>query len=170
MKIVIPLFILMSLLITEAIAHPTGTLDGLLTVEPGDRQFTFRWTHPSGIDFTNPDNFAYQVNIGTVTATHWGWDNRGNLAIANPYLTVRSLTNGREYTYRIRAFHLNADGSTHYSATWLTVQVTPMIPAPTSFRATAGDGQVTLNWDKPISGSSCHLPIQSKWWNLANYS
>ena len=134
MKRFIPVLILISLLITETVAHNPGSLIGL-TVTPGDQRFTLRWTHPSIIDHTDINNFGYELKIGTSQIFLWGWTT-ASIASANPSYTVTGLDNGREYTYQIRAFHQPPGNSPAHNGPWSTVVVTPGIPAPTEVAPT----------------------------------
>ena len=138
MKLFIPLLILMSLLITEAVAQSPPGPPTNVTATPGDRQVTLSWTPPSNKG-TGLDIIFYQYKRDS--DTHWRFTS--NLSVV--YRTgTQAWINGTTYTLRVRA--VGNDGSTDYPSSHVSLKATPMMPAPTNFRATAGDGQVTLNW------------------------
>ena len=58
--------------------------------------------------------------------------------------TVRNLTNGQTYTFRIRA--VDEAGDTANSG---DVTATTILAAPATLMATVGAGQIGLNWDNP---------------------
>ena len=124
-------------------AKPTG-----LAALAGNTQVRLSWNHPSDATITK-----YQYNQ-QVDGTWGAWtDVPGSGTSTNSY-TVRSLINGATYTFAIRAF--NPGGNSPPSD---TADATPVagptytLGQPTSFTATAGDGQVTLRWDDPFDGT-----------------
>ena len=149
MKVVIPLLILMSLLITEAVAQdppepdpPQPVRD--LTATPGDKQLTLSWKKPVGPSADAV--YTYEISSdGTTWGTllAYGIPNDRRLDTS---VTITGLTNGQQYTYRVRA--ATDDGETP-AGLITSVTATPAIPAPTRLSATAGDGQVTLSWTIP---------------------
>ena len=142
----------MSLLITEAVAQgvpgkPTG-----VTATPGDRTVTLNWELPSniarddingfGIEMTGPDGVTQSFTFAELNPP-----DRTTSAL------ITALPNGGIYTFRVRSRSSNGFGE--WSA---SVEGMPMIPAPDTFTATAGDGEVTLSWTPP---SSVFTPITS---------
>ncbi|MDE0689446.1 MAG: fibronectin type III domain-containing protein [Candidatus Poribacteria bacterium] len=142
MKRFIPFLILLSLLITEAVAQELAPPK--LTATPGDKKITLNWTVPSNTATRTLNNFSYEINnVGT--DTH-------DITITS--VTRTGLTNGQTYRVRVKASS-QQNGYDPESFSEL-LNVTPKIPAPTNFSATAGDGQVTLRWAQP-SGLSAPI-------------
>ena len=119
-----------SVTVTPNVAAPTG-----LTATAGDGQVTLSWTAPSGFSITS---YEYQRDSEA-------WASAGT---ASPY-TVTGLTNGTQYTFKVRAVGSGGGGTASSSVT-----ATPNIAAPTGLRATAGDREVTLSWTAPSTTST----------------
>lgn len=159
MKILIPFLILMSLLITEAVAQsvqdafgpPTG-----ITATAGDRQITLSWRHPSDIDSAEIDEYEIDVVRDPGNPTFFTYlrttANHASAFADNPSVTRRFLTNGTKYTLRIQAKDNPPGPNNTKFGRWSTsISVTPNIPAPTGFSATlnaptAASREVTLSW------------------------
>ena len=153
--------ILMSLLITEAVAQtsvpapgpPTG-----ITITPGDRQYTLKWTHPSGISLNDIDVYYIESYDSALNPTGnsllWSAD-EPTVVAANPYYTRTLHINGIELIYRLRVRRkTSVDPNNIHGAFSSYLRVTPRIPAPTDFTATldaptTGDRTVTLSWTAP---------------------
>ena len=107
-----------------------------------------RWTHPSGVSID--DILQYLLaspDGGSERDLHPGPDFHPTAFLENPYYTSGRQTNGSPITYRLRVVMKSTAGYTDVNGAWSPIiTVTPNIPAPTSFSATAGDGQVTLHW------------------------
>ena len=114
MKLFIPLLILMSLWITEVVAQlpapgaPTG-----LTATPKDRQFTLKWTHPSGI--STGDISLYEISWYDLNGSRTGdsnlWANSNPTVVeANPHYTFKFRDNGEELFFRLRVFMKSTAG------------------------------------------------------------
>ena len=145
MKVVIPLLILMSLLITEAVAQNTlpGSPTGL-TATSGDRQVHLKWKAPSNtggsairyyrIGYKPPASTAFS-DLPTRVQGHFrpvtSW-------------TISMPMNSGTFSFRVAAVNHTGTGPPSE-----TIEVAPAIPAPKSFSATPGDGQVTLRWTPP---------------------
>ena len=119
--------ILMSLLITEAVAHNAGAPTEV-TATPGDRQVTLSWTHPTGIDL-KAYGIGYEIRIGSTTLQSSGSSNT---------VTVAGLTNGTEYTFEIRFFHVEGQ-DIHYGAWSESVNATPRALEPSPDPPPAGN-------------------------------
>ena len=158
MKLLIPLLILMSLWITEAVAQkpapgpPTG-----VTVTPGDRQYTLRWTHPSGISTDDIDAYyiAFYASVGDTTerSSNILWSNSELTVVeSNPYYIWDFQINGIESIFRMRVKMKSNKGYNDRDGAWSPyLKVTPMMPAPMDFTATldaptTGSRTVTLRW------------------------
>ena len=149
MKVVIPLLILMSLLITETVAQDTPGPPTNFTVTAGDRQIKLTWTHPSNINKDNIDRYRVRFHYAGESLTQETlWPNHYPAAFTeNPSHTLRYLTNGTELTFTIAAVNENNQEGTISAAK----TGTPNMPAPADFKATLddsaiGDRTVTLSW------------------------
>ena len=110
---------------TPNIAAPTG-----LTATPGDGKVGLSWTAPSVDTITG---YEYQKDSDS-------WASAGT---ASSY-DVTGLTNGTQYSFKIRAKGAGGSGTASTS-----ISATPNIAAPTGVTATAGDSKVTLSWTAP---------------------
>ena len=146
---------------TEAVAQtsvpapgpPTG-----VTVTPGDRQYTLKWTHPSGISINDIDAYFIEFYDSALNPTGnsllWA-DDEPTVVAANPYHTQTLSINGRELIFRLRVKRKSSvDPNNRDGAFSSYLRVTPRIPAPTGFTATlnaptTGDRQVRLTWTAP---------------------
>ena len=147
MKRFIPLLILMSLWITEAVAQAPGAPTGLRVTAVGDRKITLSWIPPSNTG----DSAIRYYRIYYARPDGGGGDDatllNGNLTPVTSYLI--DVHNFGTYTCRVHAN--NNDGQGPASA---SVEATPAIPAPTNFTATLDDPTteertVTLSWTAP---------------------
>jgi len=132
----------------------TKAIDGTLPAAPssftataGDGQVTLGWTNPNDLDFIGVE--IRRSTIGTPTSETDG----DSIYTGSGTSTIdTSVTNGTLHYYSIFA----KDASNNYS-TAATNSATPIgavvdstpPSAPTSFTATAGDGQVVLTWTNP---------------------
>ena len=114
-----------------------------VTATAGDRQITLSWQKPSsdgGSAIT-----GYRVRLG-----RQAWIRKGASDTSHQWT---NLTNGTEYT-----LHVQAENAAGFSSS-ASVQGTPAtVPtAPRSLTTTAGDGQITLSWQKPSSDGGSPL-------------
>ena len=121
---------------------PTG-----LTATPGDGQVTLSWDDPgdttiTGYQASSDDGTSYSVIGGSDanTINH----------------TVDYLTNGTEYSFKVRAVNEAGTGAASAAA-----NETPLIAAPKNLGAEVGDGQVTLGWDDPDNSSISRYQVSS---------
>ena len=115
-------------------AAPTG-----LTATDDDQQVTLSWTAPN--------------NGGlTITGYKYSKDNGANWASAGTGTshTVTGLTNGTEYTFKVRAVNAAGDGTASAAVT-ATPATTPAAPTLTT-PVIVGNEQVTLSWTAPNNG------------------
>ena len=120
---------------------PTG-----LTAEPGDGQVHLQWTAPISDGGNTITGYEYQQKTGS-TPFGSGINISGSNANTTEH-TVTGLTNGTNYTFRVRAKNPMGEGlpSNEASATPVTV---PSVPQ--NFTLTPGNGQVRLDWTAPAS-------------------
>ncbi|XVU30096.1 fibronectin type III domain-containing protein [Actinoplanes sp. CA-054009] len=125
-----------------ASATPAGLAPdapGNMTATPGNAQVTIRW---------EPSTTAgawYWVYTRDATAGQ-AWQKLELPVSTCCTFTSTGLTNGHRYEYKVAA--IGANGAPDSAATNVAA-ATPVAPAPaapSNLRATAGNGQVTLNW------------------------
>ncbi len=126
-------------------AAPAG-----LTATAQIRSVRLSWTNPNNSDIT-----GWQYRRGTGDPVSWGsWTN-----FSGPFIgttiprDISGLTSGTEYSFQVRALAGMVQGaaSDTVSATPLAQAAAPAKPA--GLAATAGSGQVTLNWTDPSNAA-----------------
>jgi len=121
---------------TAATPKPTN-----IKATAGDGQVTLTWDKVTGAT-------KYAVSIYKGTGTNY---NTLTTSITGTSYTATGLTNGTTYQFLVQAY-VNGKWSTFTTADH--VSATPVGTAkPTNIKATAGDGQVTLTWDK-VTGAT----------------
>ena len=70
--------------------------------------------------------------------------------------TITGLTNDTKYGFAVAARIFSTWGEPDSSAIVYATPVAPEVPKPVNVRATAGDGKVTLTWDK-VSGADQYI-------------
>ena len=114
-------------------AKPAG-----LTATPGDRNVTLAWTVPSPAE---PNITRWQYREGSNS-----WTDIPNSTGTTTSHVVTGLTNGTNYTFKVRAVNAGGDGPDSDSAT----AIPGAAPAkPAGFTATPGDASVALAWTDP---------------------
>ena len=113
-----------------------------LTALAGVDQVTLSWDDPNDSTISA---YKYRQKEGSGSFGQWTTipDSAYGEANTTGY-TVRNLTDGQTYTFRIRA--VDEDGDTANSG---DVTVTTILAAPANLMATVGGGQIGLNWDNP---------------------
>ena len=109
-----------------------------LDATPGNRQVMLSWVLPSG--GAEVTDYEYEQD-GSGT-----WISTGGTATD---YTVRNLTNGQPYTFRVRA--VNSAGASAASAASPSVTPATVPGAPTGLSATVSDQRVDLMWTAPAS-------------------
>ncbi len=112
-----------------------------LSATPGDGQVTLSWRDPQ-----NPYITRYQVRwaAGSAALPQWSDDHTiDDSGAATTTHTVEDLTNGRKYTFEVRARVDDVSGASAPSMATLPP------PAPADLEATPGDGRVALTWTDP---------------------
>ena len=109
-----------------------------LDATPGNRQVMLSWVQPSG--GAEVTHYEYELD-GSGT-----WISTGS---TDTDYTVRNLTNGQPYTFKVRA----ANSAGQSAASTASASVTPAtVPgAPTGLGATVSDQRVDLIWTAPAS-------------------
>lgn len=116
-----------------------------LTATPGNGRVTLSWTVPA----SSGDSAVTGYQVSSDNGASWT-----NVGLTTAY-TFINLTNGTEYTFKVRA--VNSTGSGAEASRTATPTSAPSVPAvPRNFTASPGFERVVLNWDAPMSngGSS----------------
>ena len=109
-----------------------------LSATPGNRQVMLSWVQPSG--GAEVTHYEYEQDVSGT------WISTGSTATD---YTVRNLTNGQTYTFKVRA--VNSDGAGAASAASPSITPATEPGAPTGLGATGGDQEVDLMWTAPAS-------------------
>ncbi|RKU19803.1 hypothetical protein C6500_09770 [Candidatus Poribacteria bacterium] len=151
MKLFIPLLILMSVLITEAVAQGPPTN---VRATPGDRQIRLTWEPPSDTGGFSVEGYNYRnLDFHDGGGVPGGASARSFTITTLPPTSLGAprppLQNGT--SYRVRVSVVYPGGVERHSP---DIDVTPMIPAPTGFTVTfdeptTGDRTATLRWTAP---------------------
>ncbi len=115
-----------------------------LTATAGVGEVTLYWDDPNDSTISG---YKYRQKEAGGSFGEWTTIPNSGYGEANTTgYTVTGLTNGKTYTFRIRA--VDEDGDTANSN---DVTVTTILAAPTNLTATVGvgAGQIALNWDDP---------------------
>ena len=121
-----------------------------LTATAGNRQVTLKWTYTGSVTVSHwqyrQESDLQDFSAGQKSSTKiWGpW--RPISGAATRSHTVTQLTNGSEYGFEVRGVNDDVPGASSNKAT-ATPKAPPATgPEPPVLSATAGNGQVTLNW------------------------
>ena len=127
----------------EATATPTDTTPPAaptgLTATPGDGQVDLDWD-----DSAEPDLDSYNVKRSTTSGEPYTTIATGVAASA---YTDTTAVNDTTYFYVVSAVDTHANESVNSNEASATPSDTTPPAAPTGLTATAGDGQVDLDWD-----------------------
>ena len=104
-----------------------------LSVTRGNQEVMLSWVQPSG--GAEVTGYEYEQDVSG------RWISTGS---TDTTTTVRNLTNGQSYTFRVRA--VNSAGASAASAASPSVIPATVPGAPTSLGVTGGDQQVELSW------------------------
>ena len=152
---------------TTSAPDGTNALPGIpqgLTVTAGNGSVTLAWDDPA-----DPSIAWYEYMRWEGAA--WGpWTSMTGSDSATTSHTVEGLANGTEYRFHVRAVNAAARPGRGgpYAPPWY-VAATPGSPpaAPTGLTASAGDGQVTFEWDDPADPSIAWYEYIMRWQGVA---
>ena len=119
----------------------------------------FRWELPNNPDITG---YQYKQWTGNTEPSPGTWVNfSGAMSATTQNRSVRGLTDGTEYNFRIRAIAGSVTGTPSGVIT-VTPAITPDVPGEPTVTAVAGDGQVTLSWDNPNNAAITRYQIRQQ--------
>ena len=120
---------------------PTG-----LSATAGNQQVALSWTAPTSNGGATITDYEYSQN-GSAT-----WTSTGGTATS---YTVRNLTNGQSYSFRVRAVNRVGESTASTASSSVTPATVP--GAPTGLSATVGNQQVELSWTAPSSNGGATI-------------
>ena len=149
-----------------------------LAVATGDGSVTLTWNDPSDSSITG---YEYQLNhndTDTGNLSGWGsWTAIDGSGASTTSHVVGSLTNGREYRFRLRAKNAGGAGAKAPEADPWYVTATPEVTAPAkapqtpaSVSVTRSDGTLHVSWPAMEGATSYHITYTSDngaSWSLA---
>ena len=116
-------------------AKPTG-----FTAAPGDRRVALAWDDPGNATIT-----GWQYALKT-TGAYGPWIDIPDSGATTTAHNVTGLGNGTAHRFKLRAVNASGPGAESDVATATPV---PVPAKPAGLSATAGDGQVSLQWTDP---------------------
>ncbi len=123
-----------------------------VTAARGDRQVRLAWTGPDHAHLT-----GWQYRSGTVVGpdTTWAsWRTMSGSGASTRGHTVPNLTNGRSYTFRVRALNAAGQGAPSEATTAVTPAVVPSAPGNLGAAPGDGDRQMRLSWERAADNGS----------------
>ncbi len=117
-----------------------------VTATPGTAQVTLSWSNPNDASIAR-----YQIKQWTGSSESGSWTDISGSGEDTTSHVVRGLTNGVEYSFRIRAVTGTNASGTPSDPVSETPAVQPDKPAVTA--APAGDSLVRLSWSNPNDAS-----------------
>ena len=116
-----------------------------LSATVSDQQVVLSWTAPGNNGGAAILRYEYELDLSST------WTSTGGTATRT---TVRNLTNGQSYTFRVRAVNRVGAGAESFSES-ATPTATLVAPdTPTGLSATPGNQRVVLNWVQPSGGAA----------------
>src|SRR5574344_1057171 len=133
---------------------PADVDTSTVTATCGNGTVLLNWTNPADSDF-----FGVEVTASAGGTTAWD----SMVINGGKSLLVSGLTNGTEYTFRLRSYDksLNASGGTTKVATPVDTADSTAPAEASSFAATAGDACATLSWTEPSDSDYYGIKISA---------
>ena len=131
-------FTVLQIRVNGQIRAPAAPMN--LSAAPDDGQVTLSWANPANNTITK-----YQYRRKTDTGTYGSWTDIPNSGDTTTSYTVTGLTNGTQYTFRVRAVNAGGNGA----ASTVTATPAPVPAAPTNLKAEVRDRRIGLTWDDP---------------------
>ena len=110
-----------------------------LSAQGGDGRVTLSWDYPNDSSI-----IKYKYRQKQSGGTFGAWTDISGSGAGTTSHTVTGLTNGKTYTFRIRAVDEAGDSDNSNDASASTIPT-----APANLTAAPGDGRVGLTWDDP---------------------
>ena len=127
---------------------PTAPLN--LQVTPGHQKAVLNWDPPNTGDA--PESYEYRQSEDE--GANWSeWQGIADSDGSTTVHTVENLMSDTEYLFQVRGVNSGGDGSESQNAEATPLHIDPP-GQPVNLKATAGDMEVTLNWEAPTSGDA----------------
>ena len=130
-----------------ATLNTAGTPGSPTTVAatPANAGATVAWTAPG---YTGTGITGYKIETAPGPNYDTWTVNVADTGSTDTSASISGLTNGANYRVRVTALASGGAGGTSIASQWFTPNLPSLIPeAPTGISATAGNGQLTLNWN-----------------------
>ena len=117
-----------------------------------DAEILLTWDAPVSDGGSDVTNYEYRQRADSGSSWSPDWDDIANSDASTSSFAVTGLTNNTLYTFEVRTE--NSVGAGAKSTLKATPPDGPVVSgpdAPLDLSATAGDGQVQLTWDTPVS-------------------
>ena len=117
-----------------------------LTATAGDGEVFLEWTAPADDGGSRVTGYEYRYAAGDGVPRNKPWRSAGRIL----EWTVAALTNGQQYAFEVRARNDAGPGAPAHAV------ATPLLGvpgAPEPLTATAGDGEVFLEWTAPAAAA-----------------
>ncbi len=127
------------------------------SVTAGDAKVTLA----ASVEQRGPEVQKWEYTYKTDGGTYGAWTDIADSASTSiSGKEVTGLTNGTEYTFKVRAVHEQGEGAESDEATATPVLAVP--EAPADLTAAAGNTEVTLTWTLPTNASELD-DVQVRW-------
>ena len=123
-----------------------------VTAARGDRQVRLAWTGPDHAHLS-----GWQYRSGTVVGpdTTWAsWRTMSGSGASTRDYTVPNRTNGRSYTFRVRALNAAGQGAPSEATSAVTPAAVPSAPGNLGAAPGDGDRQMRLSWERAADNGS----------------